>query len=209
MSEKLQCAKCTKTVCNSKYFDQGAATCPTQTRLEIIEKVKVEFDRPEIREFSRQALLQHNEAILQLPEGGVVPRNPRVEETAQFARKMGYKKLGIVFCSALRYEAKILDEILENRGFEVASICCMAGGRSSAITGTLGIRRPPEKPRGYVPSVCSDAMELNPYKAIERAEGGVTPRLLGRSTDAGRQISACRAGHTAAEAGRCSSTTDG
>ena len=34
MSEKLQCAKCTKTVCNSKYFDQGAAYCPTQTRVE-------------------------------------------------------------------------------------------------------------------------------------------------------------------------------
>jgi uncharacterized metal-binding protein len=128
MSEKLQCAKCTKVVCNSKFFDQGEAYCPTQTRIEIIEKVKSEYEKPEIREFARQAIFQHNEALLELPEGGVIPRNPRVEETAQFAKKMGYKKLGIVFCSALRKEAKILDEILENRGFEVISICCMAGG---------------------------------------------------------------------------------
>ncbi|MCK4581227.1 MAG: DUF1847 domain-containing protein, partial [Dehalococcoidia bacterium] len=54
--------------------------------------------------------------------------NPRVEEVAQFAKKMGYKKLGIAFCSGLRSEAKLLATILENRGFQVVSICCKVGG---------------------------------------------------------------------------------
>ena len=64
---------------------------------------------------------------MNLPEGRT-PRNPRVEEVAQFAKKMSYKKLGIAFCSGLRHEAETLTTILENRGFEVVSVCCKAGG---------------------------------------------------------------------------------
>jgi len=50
-----------------------------------------------------------------------------VEEAARFAKKMGYKKLGIASCLGLKDEAEILSEILENRGFEVVSVCCKAG----------------------------------------------------------------------------------
>jgi uncharacterized metal-binding protein len=89
---------------------------------------KAEYNKPDIRNFAHQAMLQHNEAVLKLPEGGVVPRNPRVEEVAQFAKKLGYKKLGIAFCGALREAAQILEKILENRGFDVVSVCCTAGG---------------------------------------------------------------------------------
>ena len=64
---------------------------------------------------------------MNLPEG-VTPRNPMVEETAQFAKKMGYKKLGIAFCAGLAAEAKTLTTILENRGFDVVSVRCKAGG---------------------------------------------------------------------------------
>ena len=135
MSDKLQCTKCTKIVCNTKFFKDAESNCPTHTRNEIIEKVKTEYEKPEVREFARQAIFQHNEAILHLPEGGIVPRNPRVEEIAQFAKKMEYKKLGIVFCAALRHESQILDEILENRGFETVSLCCMAGGVSVELLG--------------------------------------------------------------------------
>jgi len=46
---------------------------------------------------------------------------------AQFAKKMGYKKLGIASCIGLKDEAEMLTRILENRGFEVASVCCKAG----------------------------------------------------------------------------------
>jgi uncharacterized metal-binding protein len=41
---------------------------------------------------------------------------------------MGYKKLGIAFCGGLAAEAKTLTTILENRGFDVVSVCCKAGG---------------------------------------------------------------------------------
>jgi uncharacterized metal-binding protein len=50
-----------------------------------------------------------------------------VVETIQFAKKMGYKKLGLAFCTGLSNEAKILTEILEINGFEVISARCKMG----------------------------------------------------------------------------------
>jgi uncharacterized metal-binding protein len=64
---------------------------------------------------------------MNLPEGRT-PRYPRIEEVIQFAKKMGYKRLGVAFCIGLAGEARILSAILHNRGFEVVSVCCKVGG---------------------------------------------------------------------------------
>jgi len=126
MDEKTECAKCTRTVCYSKHFLDGPPNCPTKTRIETIKKVLEEYDRPEVKEFARQASVQEFEGYIRLPEG-LTPRLPRVEEIIQFSKKMGYKKLGVAFCTGLKSEAEILLRILENRGFDVVSICCKAG----------------------------------------------------------------------------------
>ena len=127
MEEKTECAKCTQRVCSSsKAGDKGPSNCPTKTKRDIIQQALAEYDKPEVREFARQASIQEFECYMNLPEGRT-PRNPRVEEVAQFAKKMGYKKLGIAFCSGLRIEAEILTTILENRGFDVVSVACKAG----------------------------------------------------------------------------------
>jgi uncharacterized metal-binding protein len=47
----------------------------------------------------------------------------RLEEIRLFCTKMGYKKLGIAFCKALRPIGKKADEIL-SRDFDVYSVCC-------------------------------------------------------------------------------------
>ena len=127
MKEKIECARCTKTVCKSERSDRGPANCPTRTRQEAIQRALTEYDQPEIREFARQASIQEFECYMNLPEG-LTARNPRVEEVVQFAKKMGYKKLGIAFCSGLMKEAGLLTTILENRGFDVVSVCCKVGG---------------------------------------------------------------------------------
>ena len=127
MGEKSECAKCTKVVCGSKESDQGPSNCPTKTRRDIIQQALAEYDKPEVKEFARQASIQEFECYMNLPEGRT-PRNPRVEEIAQFAKKMGYKKLGIAFCAGLAAEAKTLTTILESRGFDVVSVVCKAGG---------------------------------------------------------------------------------
>jgi len=127
MGKKIECAKCNKVVCSSKESDQGPSNCPTKVKAEVIKQALAEYDKPEVREFARQASIQESECYMNLPEGSTT-RNPRVEEVAQFAKKMGYKKLGIAFCSGLRHEAETLTTILENRGFDVVSVVCKAGG---------------------------------------------------------------------------------
>lgn len=51
----------------------------------------------------------------------------RVEELIEFAKIRGMKKLGIASCVALLTEAGLLTDILEEYGFEVVSVSCMAG----------------------------------------------------------------------------------
>jgi uncharacterized metal-binding protein len=55
------------------------------------------------------------------------PLVPRVEEVMGFARRIGANRLGIASCVGLIREARMLQEILEANGFEVASVCCKVG----------------------------------------------------------------------------------
>jgi uncharacterized metal-binding protein len=51
----------------------------------------------------------------------------RVEETVEFCKRMGYKKIGIATCVGLLQEAGIFAKILRKNGFEVFGIGCKAG----------------------------------------------------------------------------------
>ena len=137
MVEKIECAKCTKVVCNTKHFNQGPPNCPTKVRAEVIKRTLTEYEKPEVKEFAQQASIQEFECYMNLPEGRT-PRNPRVEEVIQFAKKMGYRRLGIAFCGGLAAEAKTLTTILENRGFDVVSVCCKAGAIDKERIGIKG-----------------------------------------------------------------------
>lgn len=52
---------------------------------------------------------------------------PRVQETIEFAKGMGYKKLGIATCVALIRESRTLAKMLRANGFEVFGVSCKAG----------------------------------------------------------------------------------
>ena len=134
MEPNFSCTNCDRIVCHTEHSNDGPESCPTRTMRDTFAQVSAEYRKPEVAEFARQASIQEFECYLQLPEG-VTPRNPRVEETAQFAKKMGYHRLGVAFCAGLRQEAKILDEILTRRGFEVVSVCCQVGGMPKETIG--------------------------------------------------------------------------
>lgn len=143
MDMDFSCAKCERVVCNTEHANDGPDNCPTRLMGDTFERVKKEYLKPEVAEFARQASIQEFECYLQLPEG-MTPRNPRVEEVVQFARKMSYHRLGVAFCAGLRQEARMLDEILTRRGFEVVSVCCKTGGVPKEIIGLT----PDQKIRG-------------------------------------------------------------
>jgi uncharacterized metal-binding protein len=128
-----RCAKCPTGVCNPSIgvneefsIDKAPNFCPMRQNPEVIEKALQEYDKPDIKEFARLSSLQEFECYENLPEGRRT-KNPRILELIEFAKKCGYKKLGIAFCIGLAHEARLLTEILENKGFEVVSVRCKVG----------------------------------------------------------------------------------
>ena len=51
----------------------------------------------------------------------------RVQETIEFARRMGYRRIGIATCVGLLNESRTLARILRSHGFEVFGAGCKAG----------------------------------------------------------------------------------
>ncbi len=51
----------------------------------------------------------------------------RLEELLIFAKRMGFKKVGIAFCIGLFEETKVVAKIFERHGFEVYSVACKVG----------------------------------------------------------------------------------
>jgi len=143
MAEHLSplCAKCPSVVCMPQIktdekpsLDKAPNFCPMKLMPEVVDKAISEYDKPEVREFARLASLQEFECYEQLPDGRRT-KNPRILELIQFAQKCGYKKLGLAFCGGLAKEARMLTEILENKGFEVVSVRCKVGATSKERIG--------------------------------------------------------------------------
>ena len=73
----------------------------------------------------------------------------RLEETVEFAKQMGYKKLGLAFCIGLNKEAYLINKFLA-REFEVVSICC----KNCAIAkDKLGLKK--INPQSATESMCN------------------------------------------------------
>jgi uncharacterized metal-binding protein len=54
-------------------------------------------------------------------------RRTRIEDTMDFARRIGANKLGIAHCVGFMHEAKLASKIFQANGFEVNSVCCKVG----------------------------------------------------------------------------------
>jgi uncharacterized metal-binding protein len=166
-SNKPECAKCgiKNKICTSPE-GQSPDNCPTLYRNETIEKANEEYNKPDILKFAREASVQEAECYINRNIKPYVlhPTKPQVQETCEFAQKMGYKKLGIAFCGGLHREALSLTQILEAQGFEVISVVCKAGGTPKE---QIGIKEEEKIRIGEFESMCSpiaQAMILNEEK---------------------------------------------
>jgi len=103
--------------------------CPTVNEAQVIEKALEELKKPEILEFARQASIQEGEgyADRELGYAKARPLKPRILEIVEFARKMKYNKIGLVFCIGLWREAKVVESLLAANGFKVVSGLCKVG----------------------------------------------------------------------------------
>jgi len=132
---KAQCAKCTglreeKACSDEKGKGKSARGCPTVSKRTVLAQALKEYRKKDIHEFARNASVQEGECYAGRDKRPYVlhPVKPRIVEICEFAHKMGYKKLGLVFCGGLDKEAEIVARLLENKGFDVVSVRCKAGG---------------------------------------------------------------------------------
>lgn len=112
-----QCAKCALHGCKAGDMGKTMACCPSKNE-EIQEQAKALYAEPENHTVAVAAASVEHEGYGRLC---------RLEEIMLFARKAGFKRIGLVFCDGLRDEAKQVDKILTYNGFETVSVICKNG----------------------------------------------------------------------------------
>jgi uncharacterized metal-binding protein len=109
--------------------------CPSVHYRELAQEVFADSPAQE-KEFLKNSAIQEHDGYYWRPQcGDTMPAKPRVVEIVEFARRMGYKKLGFIFCIGLRDEAAIMQEILEVNNFVVVSSCCKVGCQPKSSIG--------------------------------------------------------------------------
>ena len=151
-----RCAECKieKTICRHEDGN-GPGYCPTINYSDVVEASLSEYEKPQIKNFALNATIQEGECYVNRDRDNPHVRyaiKPRIQETIEFAHKMGYKRLGLAFCGGLKHEAKILSEILKAQGFELASVMCKAGRTPKEF---IGIKEAQKISPGEFESMCS------------------------------------------------------
>ena len=119
-----------KIVSVNRKTEKARRFCPTIQMSDVVKDSLKEYEPPAIKEFAANATIQEGECYVNKERDNpnvLYAIKPRIQETIEFAHKMGYHRLGIAFCGGLKDEAKIVSDILKEQGFEVASVICKAG----------------------------------------------------------------------------------
>jgi uncharacterized metal-binding protein len=125
-------------LCKPKYCHEGITGdeklpdfCPMKNFDDLVQSVKPRYGAEDIKDFFLSAALTEKEAYDEKSareHGKIIPVRPRIREIAEFAKKVGAKKIGMAFCSGLGDEASRANAILEGHDLEVVSVICSCGG---------------------------------------------------------------------------------
>jgi uncharacterized metal-binding protein len=116
-----ECAYCPPAVraCRQgEAEERGPGFCPSHVDPETQAHARAAYDDPETRRTARESSVVEAEGYC---------RWTRVEEIVQFAKRMGFRKIGIANCISFVDHAYVLSGILESHGFEVVSVACKNG----------------------------------------------------------------------------------
>ena len=111
------CASCTIEACRSGQLDKMPKNCPMRDRA-FFDSILEEYFKTENHDFFIASAA--TEAI------GYC-RWPRLREVVEFSKRMGYTRLGLAFCAGLHRKAEVVDRVLRQNGFQVASVICKTG----------------------------------------------------------------------------------
>ena len=137
---------------------KGAKGCPTVTEKNLSGQVKRGYQRARVREFAPQASIQEGECYADRDKRPYVMHatKPRIQEICEFARKMRYHRLGLVFCVGLAKEATIVNQILQSHDFETVSVACKVG---SIPKEEIGVKESEKIFIGEYESMCNPILQ--------------------------------------------------
>lgn len=165
-SEAPDCAGCPFNNADRYCMQPGGRhpeACPTCNRQDVAALAAKEYERPDIRAFAYAASVQEGEGYADRERGyaNVRPLKPRIVEIAEFARRMNYRRLGLIFCAGLAREGRLVADFYRSRGFEVVSALCKVG---QVPKETIGVADDQKIAIGRHESMCnpiSQAMLMN------------------------------------------------
>ncbi len=123
------CAYCPSTVRACRHGEsetRGPGFCPSKMDAEGIAAAWEKYEDPFNRRVAQASALVESEGYCKWS---------RVEEICQFAKKMGFERIGIATCISFVDLAHTLSGILESHGFAVASAACKNGGVPKEMLG--------------------------------------------------------------------------
>ncbi len=112
----FSCSQCNIEICKTGDTANAPANCPCT--FEEMDEIKKLYKEEENFKIAHNAALVESEGYC---------KKTRIEEIMDFARKCGYKNLGLAFCIGLKNEANIFTKVLKHNGFQVNSIICKNG----------------------------------------------------------------------------------
>ena len=121
-------ASCSRLGCRSASEEQYPPFCLTTN----VDKALLEETLEIYRNDPEQGLIARTSACI---EGEFYGRLTRVEETIEFIKRMGYKKIGIASCVGLMREASIFARILKAKGIEYFTVGCKVGAQDKTEIG--------------------------------------------------------------------------
>ena len=127
--------------------------CPMTLEGTAIERSREEYREAGNREFACRAALQEAsgyEVDKADPENAGRLNSPL--EIAEFAHRMGYRRLGLAFCTGLHREAAAVTRVLEGHGFDVVSVVCKVGRISKE---EIGVQEKEKISPGKFESMCN------------------------------------------------------
>jgi uncharacterized metal-binding protein len=137
---------------------EAPSSCPTINKTALLERCLKEYENVELFEFAKQASIQEAEGYVDRDQGyaHVRPIKPRIVEIIEFAHRMDYKRLGLVFCVGLREEAKVVEKIFSDKGFEMISVVCKVGRVPKE---KIGVRDDQKVAIGSFESMCNPVLQ--------------------------------------------------
>jgi len=122
------CAVCGTKACSAAPgTKQPPPFCPMLAEPELLQQVQQTYvEREDLRRLAQESARTESAGYC---------RTTRVEDTMDFARRIGAKRLGIAHCVGLMEEAKAARNIFLAGGFEVYTVCCTVGSIPKEIIG--------------------------------------------------------------------------